>query len=64
MIRASQHPCEVGNFVKPILQKKGKPRHCMIMWFGHVYLTNYKSMGGNKEKETKDQSVLAPSPRY
>lgn len=36
----------------------------MIVWFGHVYLTSYESMGGNKEKETKDQSVLAPSPRY
>lgn len=36
----------------------------MIVWFGHVYLTSYESMGGNKENETKDQSVLAPSPRY
>lgn len=63
MIRASQHPCEVGILFKPILQK-GKPRHSMVMCFGQVYLTSYKSMARNKEKETKKRSVLAPSPRY
>ena len=35
----------------------------MIIWFGQVHLTSYKSPAGNEEKET-ERSVLAPSPSH
>lgn len=33
----------------------------MVMWFGQVHLTSYKSTAGNKEKETEKGPSWLPA---